>query len=55
MYSASMDLNVGSFLPFSSSVLMMRSIGAGHPGEDDIGGLVLVGISMPGKKGVDVE
>jgi hypothetical protein len=51
-----MDSNVGSFLPFSSSVLIMRSAGAGHPGEDDIGGLVLVGLSTPGgKEGVDVE
>ena len=34
-------LNV-SFLAHKDDVIAYNSVGAGHPGEDDIGGLVLV-------------
>jgi len=50
MFSASMVLNVGCGyrhrripLRVSNFLAELYSVGAGHPGEDDIGGLVLVG------------
>lgn len=47
MLSASMALNVWQvWIPLGTSA-QPRSQGAGHPGEEDIGGLVLVGGLRP--------
>ena len=40
--SASMALSVRHNPPYFFDQLITHSLGAGHPGEDDIGGLVLV-------------
>ena len=43
MYSVLTDLNVGVFQTSTKCLRSLYKKGAGHPGEDDIGGLVLVG------------